>query len=263
MWTISIVLIIQVLIFTAEMNFFTEFGKYLLFLKGMFSKPEKLGVYVDRTITEMNNIGIGSLAIVVIIAIFQGAVTTLQIAYQLISPLIAKPVIGSVVSDSSMLELAPTITCLVLAGKVGSHIASEIGSMKMSEQIDALEVMGINSSGYLALPKIIAGLIMIPMLVIISIFLSNVGGIIAGEASGILTSEEFIQGARESFIPFNLVFSLIKAFTYAFIITTVSCFMGYTAEGGALEVGASSTKAVVYSAVAILFSDYLLAQILL
>jgi phospholipid/cholesterol/gamma-HCH transport system permease protein len=146
---------------------------------------------------------------------------------------------------------------------VGSHIASEIGTMRVSEQIDALEVMGINSSGYLALPKIIAGLIMIPLLVIISIFLSNLGGIIAGEASGILTYEEYFQGARESFLPFNLLFSLIKAFTYAFIITSVSAFQGYTTNGGALEVGSSSTKAVVYSAVAILFSDYLLAQILL
>ena len=176
----------------------------------MFSKPEKLGVYIDRTITEMNNIGIGSLAIVVIIAVFQGAVTTLQIAYQLISPLISKPVIGSIVSDSSMLELAPTITCLVLAGKVGSHIASEIGTMRVSEQIDALEVMGINSSGYLALPKIIAGLIMIPCLVIISIFLSNAGGILAGEASGILTSEEYLQGARASFFTLQFIFCFNK-----------------------------------------------------
>ncbi len=229
----------------------------------MFAKPEKVGVYIDRTITEMNNIGIGSLTIVVIIAVFQGAVTTLQIAYQLISPLVAKPVIGSIVSDSSMLELAPTITCLVLAGKVGSHIASEIGTMRVYEQVDALEVMGINSSGFLALPKIVAGLIMIPLLVIISIFLSNVGGVIAGEASGILTSEEFLQGARESFLPYNLVFSLVKAFTYAFIITSVSSFHGYYTEGGALEVGHSSTKAVVYSAVAILFADYLLTQIML
>jgi phospholipid/cholesterol/gamma-HCH transport system permease protein len=245
------------------MSFFYNFGNYILFLKGMFSKPEKLSVYIDRTITEMNNIGVGSLSIVIIIAIFQGAVTTLQIAYQLISPLIAKPVIGSIVSDSSMLELAPTITCLVLAGKVGSHIASEIGTMRVSEQIDALEVMGINSSGFLALPKIVAGLIMIPMLVILSIFLSNLGGIIAGEASGILTYEEYLQGARESFMPFNLFFSLIKAFTYAFIITSLSAFQGYTTNGGALEVGTSSTKAVVYSAVSILLADYLLAQLLL
>lgn len=245
------------------MKVFENFGRYLVFLGGMFSKPEKLTVYVDRTITEMNNIGVGSIAIVVIIAIFQGAVTTLQIAYQLISPLIAKPVIGSIVSDSSMLELAPTITCLVLAGKVGSHIASEIGTMRVSEQIDALEVMGINSSGYLALPKIVAGLIMIPLLVVVSIFLSNTGGIVAGLASGILTPQEYLQGARESFLTFNLIFSLIKAFTYAFIITTISCYQGYFTHGGALEVGSSSTKAVVYSAVAILFADYLLAQMLL
>ncbi len=242
---------------------FAHFGRYLMFLKGMFAKPEKLGVYVDRTLVEMNNIGVGSLTIVAIIALFQGAVTTLQIAYQLISPLIAKPVIGSIVSDSSMLELAPTITCLVLAGKVGSHIASEIGTMRVSEQIDALEVMGINSSGFLALPKIVAGLIMIPVLVIVSIFLSNTGGIIAGQAAGILTPQEYLQGARESFIVFNLTFALIKSFTYAFIITSVSCYQGYYTSGGALEVGYSSTQAVVYSAVAILFSDYLLAQMLL
>ena len=235
----------------------------MLFLKSMFSKPEKFHVYVTRTFVEMKNIGIGSLAIVAIIAIFQGAVTTLQIAYQLVSPLVANPVIGSIVSDSSMLELAPTITCLVLAGKVGSHIASEIGTMRVSEQIDALEVMGINSAGFLALPKIVAGIITVPMLIIISIFLSNSGGIIAGAASGILTPNEYIQGARESFMPFNLWFSLIKSVTYAFLITTVSCYQGYYCSGGALEVGYSSTKAVVYSAVLILFSDYLLAQLLL
>jgi phospholipid/cholesterol/gamma-HCH transport system permease protein len=235
----------------------------VLFLKSMFSKPEKFHVYVTRTFVEMKNIGIGSLAIVAIIAIFQGAVTTLQIAYQLVSPLVANPVIGSIVSDSSMLELAPTITCLVLAGKVGSHIASEIGTMRVSEQIDALEVMGINSAGFLALPKIVAGIITVPMLIIISIFLSNSGGIIAGAASGILTPNEYIQGARESFMPFNLCFSLIKSVTYAFLITTVSCYQGYYCSGGALEVGHSSTKAVVYSAVLILFSDYLLAQLLL
>ncbi|MBR9917881.1 ABC transporter permease [bacterium] len=245
------------------MSWIAHFGRYLMFLKGMFAKPEKFWVYADRTVTEMNNIGIGSLAIVVIIAVFQGAVTTLQIAYQLISPLVAAPVIGSIVSDSSMLELAPTITCLVLAGKVGSHIASEIGTMRVSEQIDALEVMGINSSGYLALPKIVAGLIMIPLLVIISIFLSNTGGIIAGQASGILTPQEYLQGARESFLAYNLFFSILKSFTYAFIITSVSAYHGYYTSGGALEVGSSSTKAVVYSAVSILFADYILAQLLL
>jgi phospholipid/cholesterol/gamma-HCH transport system permease protein len=135
--------------------------------------------------------------------------------------------------------------------------------MKVSEQIDALDIMGINAPGFVALPKIIGGVIMIPCLIIISIFLSNVGGIVAGSASGILTPDEFIQGARESFLPFNLAFSLIKAVVYAFIITSVSSFHGYKTEGGALEVGHSSTRAVVYSAVLILFSDYLLTQLLL
>ncbi|MBO6515470.1 MAG: ABC transporter permease [Bacteroidia bacterium] len=245
------------------MQIFNHFGSYLLFLRRMISRPEKLSVYWERTLLEMKNIGAGSLAIVAIIAVFQGAVTTLQIAYQLVSPLVANPVIGSIVSDSSMLELAPTITCLVLAGKVGSHIASEIGTMKVSEQIDALDIMGINAPAFVALPKIIAGVIMVPCLIIISIFLSNLGGILAGHASGILTPDEFIQGARESFLPFNLAFSLIKAFVYAFIITSVSSFHGYKTEGGALEVGHSSTRAVVYSAVLILFSDYLLTQLLL
>ncbi|MEZ4843566.1 MAG: ABC transporter permease [Bacteroidia bacterium] len=245
------------------MLIFNHFGTYLLFMRRMFAKPEKWSVYWERIVLEMKNIGVGSLSIVAIIAIFQGAVTTLQIAYQLVSALVPKTAIGSIVSDSSMLELAPTITCLVLAGKVGSHIASEIGTMKVSEQIDALEIMGINAPAFVALPKIIAGLVMVPCLIIFSIFLSNTGGIIAGKASGILTSDEFIQGARESFLRFNLIFSLIKAFTYAFIITSVSSYHGYRTEGGALEVGQSSTKAVVYSAILILFSDYLLSQLLL
>ena len=238
-------------------------GRYVLFLSKLFARPEKYTVYFQRTILEMNNIGVGSLLIVAIIAIFQGAVTTLQIAFQLISPLIANPVIGEIVSDSTLLELAPTITSLVLAGKVGSHIASEIGTMRVSEQIDALEVMGINSISFLALPKIIAGLVMMPLLIIISIFLSNLGGVIVGFFSDIITPEEFLQGARTSFTPFKLFFSLLKSFTYAFIITSISCYQGYYTSGGALEVGKSSTKAVVYSAVAILCSDYLLAELLL
>lgn len=240
-----------------------QFGRYILFLGKLFERPEKYKIYLQRTLLEMNNIGVGSLVIVSIIAVFQGAVTTLQIAFQLISPLIANPVIGEIVSDSTLLELAPTITSLVLAGKVGGHIASEIGTMRVSEQIDALEVMGINSISFLALPKIVAGLIMMPLLIVISIFLSNLGGVIVGYFSDIISPEEFLQGARTSFTPFKLFFSLLKSFTYAFIITSVSCYHGYYTSGGALEVGKSSTKAVVYSAVAILFADYLLAELLL
>ncbi len=229
----------------------------------MLYKPEKTKVFFQRLFHEMNSIGIGSLPIVAITALFIGAVTTVQTAYQLVSGLISKSVIGTIVSDSTMLELGPTITCLVLSGKVGAHISSEIGNMRISEQIDALEVMGINAPGYLALPKIIAGIIMIPLLNIVAITLSIYGGYMAGELSGILTHEEFVSGARETFKGFTLVFSMIKAFTFAFIITSVSSYQGYYTSGGALEVGESSTKAVVYSSVLILFFDYLLAELLL
>lgn len=245
------------------MNFFTIFGQYIIFMKSMFSKPERLKIYLKRILFEMNVIGVGSLPIVAIIATFIGAVTTIQTAFQLVSSWISRTVIGAIVSDSTMLELGPTITCLVLAGKVGSNIAGEIGTMKVTEQVDALEVMGINSSGYIALPKIVAGLIMVPCLIIVADFLSIYGGLLAGELSGILTAEQYIEGARSSFKLFTLEVSLIKAITFAFLITSVSSFMGYNTKGGALEVGESSTKAVVYSCVLILVFDYLIAQILL
>jgi len=245
------------------MNIFYHFGRYLLFIKSMFARPERFRVYYQRIMHEMNSIGIGSLPIVAIISLFVGGVTTLQIAYQLVTGLVPKAIIGSIVSDSTILEFAPTITCLVLSGRVGSSIASEIGTMKVSEQIDALEVMGINSSGYLALPKIIAGLFMIPCLIMLAMGLSIWGGMLVGEATGILPDEEFLKGARSTFRPFTVTFALIKATVFAFIITSISSYQGYYTTGGALEVGESSTRAVVYSSVMILFSDYLLAQLLL
>jgi len=245
------------------MRLFYEFGRYLIFLRRMFYKPEKFKVYVKRTFDEMYNIGIGSLPIVAIISFFVGAVTTIQTAYQLVSGLIQNSIIGNIVAESTILELGPTITCLVLAGKVGSHIASELGTMRVSEQIDALEVMGINAIAYLALPKIIAGLIMIPALIVIADFLSILGGYLAGGWSGILTHEEFIFGARDAFRPYTLWFSLFKTLTFAFIITSISSYEGFYTKGGALEVGESSTRAVVRSCVALLFADYLLAQLFL
>ena len=229
----------------------------------MFAKPEKFRVYLKRVLLEMYNIGVGSLPIIAIISIFIGAVTTVQTAYQLVSGFIAKSVIGMIVSDSTILELAPTIGCLVLAGKVGSHIASEIGTMRVSEQIDALEVMGINASGFLAMPKIIAGIITIPLLNIIAIALGIYGGYMAGSLSGILSGETFIEGARSSFNPFNIFFSSIKAFTFAFLITSISSYQGFYTKGGALEVGQASTAAVTNSCIAILLADYLLAELLL
>lgn len=244
-------------------NYIYQLGRYVLFLRSMFSKPEKTKIFVNQVFIEMNNIGIGSLPIVAIISVFIGAVTTVQTAYQLVSPLVPASIIGQIVSDSSILELSPTIMSLVLAGKVGSHIASEIGTMRVTEQIDALEVMGINASGYLILPKIIAALLMFPMLNIISITLSIWGGITAGELTGALSQEEFLFGARETFKGFVVFFSVLKAFSFAFIITSISAYQGFYTHGGALEVGASSTRAVVYSCVMVLFADYILAQLLL
>ncbi len=245
------------------MRFFFHFGRYLLLLKQMFKKPENTRVYFDELFRQMVSIGINSMGIVVIISVFMGAVTTVQTAYQLVSGLVSKTIIGAIVSDSSILELGPTITSLVLAGKVGSSIASEIGTMRVSEQIDALEIMGVNAAGFLISPKILAAVITIPMLIILAISLSIGGGIFVGDLTGILSSQQFIEGARSSFLPFNLFFSLTKAFTFAFIISSVSAYQGYYTDGGSLEVGQASTRAVVFSCILILLSDYLLAQLLL
>jgi phospholipid/cholesterol/gamma-HCH transport system permease protein len=168
-----------------------------------------------------------------------------------------------IVRDSAILELSPTISAIVLAGKVGSSVASQIGTMRVTEQIDALEIMGINSPGYLILPKIIGAVTMIPLLVIISIGLTIFGGYVAGSASGAVSAQDFIVGITSDFIPFTFTVSMVKSVVFAFIITSVSAYQGFYTNGGALEVGRSSTKAVVISCIAILFTDYLVAQLLL
>jgi len=242
---------------------FFELGRYLLFMRDMFSSPEKTKVFFQKVLHEMNNIGVGSVGIVAVISVFVGAVTTVQTAYQLVSPWIPLKTIGMIVSDSSLLELAPTITCLVLAGKVGANIASEVGNMRVTEQIDALEVMGINSVGFLGLPKLIAGLIMIPFLIIIANALMITGGMIAAKMTNIVPTNEFIQGARETFKLFTLTVSMVKSIVFAFIITTVSTYEGYFTAGGALEVGEAGTRAVTRACVLILFSDFIIAKLML
>lgn len=212
---------------------------------------------------QCNDIGIRSLPIVLIISVFLGMVLTVQTAYQLISPLVPKPVIASIVRDSAILELSPTVVCIVLAGVVGSKIASELGNMRVSEQIDALEIMGINTKTYLILPKVIAALIMIPCLIILSIAVTIFGGYIAGMFSSILTREQFEQGLINGFLPYNVFFAMAKAFVFAFIISTVPSYYGYNVEGGALEIGRASTTSVVVSCVLILLADYGLSVLLL
>ena len=245
------------------MTIFTELGRYLLMLKGMFSKPENMKVYWKEFMHQCSELGIGSLGIVVIISFFMGAVSAVQTAYQLVSPVIPKSTIAQIVRDTVILEFAPTLVCIVLAGVVGSKIASELGNMRVSEQIDALEIMGINTKAYLVMPKIVAALIVIPMLVVISAVLGIVGGRIAGVASGILSANIYDQGLLQYFQPYNVWFALIKAYTFAFIISSIPAYYGYYVTGGALEIGRSSTKSVVVSCIMILVADYVLAQLLL
>ncbi len=245
------------------MNFITHFGKYVIMLKGMISRPENGKVYWKEFMLQCNDIGVGSLGIVAIVSFFMGAVSAVQTAYQLVSPLIPLTTIAQIVRDTVILEFSPTLVCIVLAGVVGSKIASELGNMRVSEQIDALEIMGINTKTYLVMPKIAAALIMIPLLVVISMVLGIIGGRIAGVASGILSADTFDRGLMGNFNAFNVWFGLIKSYTFAFIISSIPAYYGYHVQGGALEIGRSSTKAVVISCIMILLSDYVLAQLLL
>lgn len=245
------------------MNFFNHLGRYILMIKGMFSKPENWRMYWKELMHQCSDIGLGSLGIVMIVALFIGAVSTLQTAYQLVSNLIPKSTIAQIVRDTVILEFAPTISCIVLAGVVGSKIASELGNMRVSEQIDALEIMGINTKAYLVMPKVLAAMIMIPLLVIIAGVLGIWGGRLAGTLSGILAPEEFDGGLLSGFLPFNVAFALYKAYTFAFIISSIPAYFGYYVQGGALEIGKASTTAVVTSCIMILFADYILAALLL
>lgn len=245
------------------MTFLRDVGRFVLMLKGMFSKPENGRMYWKEFMHQCSEIGIGSLGIVAIISVFIGAVSTLQTAYQLLTPLIPKSTIAQIVRDTVILEFAPTLTCIVLAGVVGSKIASELGNMRVSEQIDALEIMGINTKSYLIMPKIIAGLLMIPLLVVIAMALGIWGGRFAGEMAGILSTDTFDKGLHEAFVPYNVTFALAKSYTFAFIICSIPAFYGYYVQGGALEIGRASTKAVVVSCIMLLFADYLLSALLL
>jgi phospholipid/cholesterol/gamma-HCH transport system permease protein len=245
------------------MKFFSKFGEYLLMLKGMFTRPENPKMYWKEFMHQCVEIGVGSLPIVVIISLFLGAVTTVQTAYQLVSPLISSSTIGMIVRDSMILELSPTVVSIVLAGVVGSKIASELGNMRISEQIDALEIMGINTKAYLVFPKIAASLLMIPALITLSAFLGIWGGRTAADLSGIVAADIFDIGLRTSFSPFNVYFALAKAYTFAFIVSSVPAYYGYFVTGGALEIGRSSTTSVVVSCILILIADYAIAGILL
>ena len=237
-------------------------GQYFLLLRRVFSIPERKTIFFKQLILEIEKIGLNSLGIVIIISLFMGAVVTIQATLNLINPLLPSYLIGLATRDSLILEFSPTMIALILAGKVGSNVASEIGSMRVTEQIDALEIMGVNSANFLILPKIIAAMFFFPVLVIISMGIGMFGGWL-GSISVDVTTADFLEGLKYEFIPFYVTYALTKTIVFAFIITTVSSYYGYFTKGGALEVGVSSTKAVVYSSIVVLIFNFILTKLLL
>ncbi len=232
-------------------------------LRRMFSRPENLKMFWKEFMRECEEIGIGSLPIVIIISLFLGAVTTVQTAYMLVSPIVPTSSIALITRDSVILELSPTVLSIVLAGVAGSKIASELGNMRITEQIDALDIMGINSANYLILTKILASLVVVPLLVVLSMVLAIVGGKLAGTLSGVIVAQTYDVGLHTRFEPYNVFFALCKAYTFAFIISSIPAYYGYYVKGGALEIGRASTMAVIVSCILILGADYLLAALLL
>ena len=245
------------------MGLFYHIGKYFLLLRRVFAKPEKLSVYYKETLKEIQKLGINSMGIVAIVSVFMGAVITIQTAYNIENPLLPTYLIGLGARDSIILEFSSTIVALILAGKIGSNIASEIGTMRVTEQIDALEIMGVNSASYLILPKVVASVFFAPFLTLLSMIVGITGGWLAGIAAGVVTTENYIYGIQYAFVPFYITYSLIKIVVFIFLITTISAYHGYYTYGGSLEVGKSSTRAVVRSSIFILLLNVILTQLLL
>ncbi|WP_430615139.1 MlaE family ABC transporter permease [Flavobacterium sp. JP2137] len=240
----------------------TQIGKYFIMLKEIFSRPTKWSVMRELIFKEIDELIIGSLGIVAFLSFFVGGVVAIQTALNLTNPLIPKYLIGFATRQSVILEFAPTFISIIMAGKMGSFITSTIGTMRVTEQIDALEVMGINSLNYLVFPKLVA-LSLYPFVIGISMFLGVLGGWVAGVAGGFVTSEEFITGLQDEFIPFHIVYAFIKTALFGFLLGTIPSFYGYYMSGGALEVGKASTTAFVWTSVAIILTNYILTQLLL
>jgi phospholipid/cholesterol/gamma-HCH transport system permease protein len=245
------------------MPIFSSVGKYSILMGRVFSRPEKFRVYPQLIIREMDKIGLQSVGIVSLLVLFMGAVVAIQTASNIESGWIPRWTIGYTTRQSIILEFSSTVVCLIISGKVGSNIASEIGTMRISDQIDALDIMGINSASYLILPKIIAAVFIIPFLVLLAMFVGVAGGASIAILSGNVSFADFEYGAQYDFRIWDVAYSVIKTLFFAFIMTSVSSYHGYNTHGGALEVGQSSTRAVVYSIVIILVADFLLTQLLL
>lgn len=240
-----------------------HFGSYFILMTQVFRRPDKGKAFWRQLIVEFQGLGIDSLGIVAIISVFMGAVVALQTAFNIDSPLIPAYTVGFTTRQSIILEFSPTVISLILAGKVGSRIASEIGTMRVTEQIDALQIMGVNAANYLIFPKAMAAMLFNPILIVISMFLGILGGWLACITSGMISSEDYIQGIRAWFDPFSITYALIKTVVFAYLIVTTSAYHGYRIKGGALEVGRASTKSVVYSSILIIIFNLILTQLLL
>ncbi len=241
----------------------SRFGKYILLMIQVIRKPEKGLVYRRQLVTEIQSLGIESLGIVAIISLFMGAVVAIQTSYNIDNPLIPASTIGFTVRQSVILEFAPTIISLILAGKVGSRIASEIGTMRVTEQIDALEIMGVNPANYLIFPKVTAAMIINPVLIILSMYFGMIGGWLVAVFTDLYTVNEYIYGIRAWFDGYIIFYALIKTVIFAYLITSISGFEGFIVKGGAVEVGAASTRAVVWSSIMIILFNLILTQLLL
>lgn len=244
-------------------NSLATFGRYCLFIRRIFTIPDRWGVFGKRTVAEISKLGLDSIPLVIIISLFIGAVIAIQMQLNIASPLIPAYTVGLATRDIVLLEFSNSILCLILAGKVGSNIASEIGTMRVTEQIDALEIMGVNSANYLVLPKIVAFVTFMPVLVVLCMGTSLIGGYLVALLTDIITVSRYVYGLQALFQEWYVWYALIKSLVFAYIIASVSSFYGYYVRGGALDVGKASTDGVVSSSILILLFDVILTKLLL
>jgi len=245
------------------MSALNKVGEYTLLMQKVLTRPDRFRETCKQIVREMNNLGVSSIIIVLIISFFIGAVITIQIRLRVDNPMLPKYTTGLVTRDILLLEFSSTIMCLLLAGKVGSNIASEIGTMRITEQIDALDIMGVNSANFLILPKIVGLVLFSPILVIFSMIIGISGGYMVSVFTDLITTDNYLYGLQTFFVPFYIKYSIIKTLVYSFLIASIAGYYGYYVKGGSLEVGKASTDSVVMSSITILIADLVLTQLLL
>ena len=245
------------------LSFFELTGKYFLLLRKAFARPQNRRIFWENYVRELDDIGLKTVGMILFINFFIGGVVTIQTALNLSNPLLDRSLIGFAAKQSVILEFSPTLSSVILAGIVGSYIASTIGTMRITEQIDVLDVMGVNSANHLILPKIFATLSFYPFLIIMSMFMGIFGGWAAGQVTDLVSTADYLEGIRMDFEPFHFVYSMVKTLVFAFLIATIPSFFGYYVKGGALEVGRASTKAVIWTSIMIVLWNYIITQLLL